>query len=113
LYEARVGALMLSMANPRHAHEIRCFRSTPLPREMTLIVGVIDTTTNYIEHPEIVAERLERAAEVLGDAHRVMAGTDCGFETSSGLGEVAEEVVWRKLAAMSDGARLASKRLFR
>jgi 5-methyltetrahydropteroyltriglutamate--homocysteine methyltransferase len=112
LYQARVGALMLSMANPRHAHEIRCFRSTPLPREMTLIAGVVDTTTNYIEHPEVVAERLERAAEAIGDPHRVMAGTDCGFETSSGLGEVAEELVWRKLAALSEGARLASKRLF-
>jgi len=79
---------------------------------MSLVTGVIDTKTNYIEHPEVVADRLERAANAIGDPRRVMAGTDCGFETSAGLGEVAEEIVWAKLRAMREGAELASQRLF-
>jgi 5-methyltetrahydropteroyltriglutamate--homocysteine methyltransferase len=112
LYAARVGALVLSMANPRHAHEHRCFRRHPLPAHMQLVAGVIDPTTNYVEHPEVVAERLERAAEAVGDPHRITAGTDCGFDTAAGLGEVAEEVVWEKLRALRAGADIASRRLF-
>ncbi len=112
LYEARVGALMLSMANPRHAHEYRCFGRCPLPDDMLLVTGAIDTTTNYIEHPEVVAERIERAAHAVGDPRRVLAGTDCGFDTAAGLGEVAEEVVWEKLRALRAGADLATRRLF-
>ena len=76
------------------------------------MVGVIDTVTNYIEHPETVADRLERVAEAVGDPARVLAGTDCGFDTSAGMGRVAEDVVWAKLASMVEGARLASQRLF-
>jgi len=112
LYAARVGALLLSMANPRHEHEYRCFERHPLPAGMSLIAGVIDSTTNYVEHPEVVADRIERVARVIGDPHRIMAGTDCGFETTSGMGHVAEELVWEKLRALRDGATLASKRLF-
>ena len=112
LYAARVGALVLSMANPRHAHEHRCFRRHPLPAHMQLVAGVIDPTTNHVEHPEVVAERLERAAEAVGDPHRITAGTDCGFDTAAGLGEVAEEVVWEKLRALRAGADIASRRLF-
>ena len=73
---------------------------------------MIDTTTNYVEHPEVVAERIELAVRAVGDARRVIAGTDCGFATAAGLGEVAEEVVWRKLQALCTGAALASRRLF-
>ncbi len=112
LYDARVGALMLSLANPRHAHEYRCFERHPLPAEMLLVAGVIDTTTNYVEHPEVVADRIERAARAVGDPRRVLAGTDCGFDTAAGLGAVAEEVVWEKLRALRAGADLASRRLF-
>jgi len=112
LYGARAGALVLSMANPRHAHEHRVLREHPLPRGWNLVAGVIDTTTNYVEHPELVAERIERAAAAVGDPRRVLAGTDCGFATAAGLGEVAEELVWEKLRALSAGAALASKRLF-
>ena len=112
LYAANVGALMLSMANPRHEHEYRCFARHPLPKDMLLIVGAIDTTTNYIEHPEVVADRIERVAAAIGDPHRVLAGTDCGFATSAGLGEVAEEVVWEKLRALRAGADLATRRVF-
>ena len=112
LYAARVGALMLSMANPRHAHEYRCFARHPLPADMLLIAGVIDPTTNYVEHPEVVADRLERVAAAVGDPTRVLAGTDCGFDTAAGLGEVAPEVVWEKLRALRAGADLATRRLF-
>jgi 5-methyltetrahydropteroyltriglutamate--homocysteine methyltransferase len=112
LYEAHVGGLVLSMANPRHAHEYRTFAQNPLPPAWTLVAGVIDTTTNYVEHPEIVADRIELAARAVGDPHRVLAGTDCGFDTSAGVGQVAEEIVWEKLRALYAGAELATRRLF-
>jgi 5-methyltetrahydropteroyltriglutamate--homocysteine methyltransferase len=73
---------------------------------------VIDSTTNFVEHPEVVAERLENVAATIGDPQRVMAGSDCGFETVAGRGRVAEDVVWAKLKSMAEGARLASSRLF-
>jgi len=111
VYRAHVGGLVLSMANPRHAHEHRVLARHPLPVDWILVAGVIDTTTNYVEHPEVVAERLEIAARVTGDPHRVLGGTDCGFDTSAGLGQVAEEVAWEKLRALRDGAALASTRL--
>jgi 5-methyltetrahydropteroyltriglutamate--homocysteine methyltransferase len=111
LLKARVGALLLSMANPRHEHEYRCFERHRMPAEMILIAGVIDSTTNYVEHPEVVADRIERAARAVGDAHRVMAATDCGFETTAGMATVAEEIVWEKLRAMRDGAEIATRRL--
>jgi 5-methyltetrahydropteroyltriglutamate--homocysteine methyltransferase len=79
---------------------------------MNLIAGVIDTTTNYVEHPEVVAERIVRVAQAIGDPRRVIAGTDCGFETMIGLAPVAEDVVWAKLRAMRDGAAIASRQLF-
>ena len=99
------------MANPRHAHEHRCCDAIRCPKDWLLIAGVIDTTTNYVEHPEVVADRLERAADAVGDPRRVLAGTDCGFDTAAGLGEVAEEVVWEKLEALRAGADLATRRL--
>jgi 5-methyltetrahydropteroyltriglutamate--homocysteine methyltransferase len=83
----------------------------PMPKDWLLVAGVIDTTTNYVEHPEVVAERIERAALAVGEPHRVLAGTDCGFDTAAGLGEVAEEVVWKKLEALRAGADIAGRRL--
>ncbi len=112
LRQAKVGALMLPFANPRHAHEIALFEKLPLPEDQLLVVGVIDSLSNFVEHPELVAERLERAARVIGDPRRVLAGTDCGFDTSAGMGRVAADVVWAKLTAMAEGARIASDRLF-
>jgi len=100
------------MANPRHEHEYRCFAGKNFPSDMVLMAGVIDTTTNYVEHPEVVADRLERAASAVGDPERIIAATDCGFETTVGLSTVAEEVVWAKLRALRDGAAIASKRFF-
>jgi 5-methyltetrahydropteroyltriglutamate--homocysteine methyltransferase len=75
------------------------------------VAGAIDTTTNYVEHPEVVAERIERVAGAVGDPRRVIAGTDCGFDTAAGFRSVVEEVVWAKLRALRDGAELASRRL--
>ena len=107
-----VGALVLPFANPRHAHEVRCLEGKALADDQIVVAGVIDSTTNFVEHPEVVAERIERVAATLGDPSRVMAGTDCGFDTSAGAGRVAEDIVWAKLAALSEGARIASGRLF-
>jgi 5-methyltetrahydropteroyltriglutamate--homocysteine methyltransferase len=112
LYRAQVGALVLSMANPRHAHEHACFEHHPLPESMSLVAGVIDTTNNYVEHPEVVALRLERIARAVGDPHRVIAGTDCGFDTTAGIGDVAPSLVWEKLRSLRAGADLATARLF-
>ena len=112
IYRARVGALVISMANARHEHEYKCFARNPLPNGMRLVAGVIDTTNNYVEHPEVVADRLERVATAVGDPPRIFAGTDCGFDTSAGLGDVAPSLVWEKLRAMRDGADLATSRLF-
>jgi 5-methyltetrahydropteroyltriglutamate--homocysteine methyltransferase len=112
LYRAKVGALVVSMANPRHAHEYRCFERHPLPEDMVLVAGVIDTTSNYVEHPEVVADRVVRVAEAVGDPRRVIAGTDCGFDTSAGIGDIAPSVVWEKLRALRAGADLATSRLW-
>ena len=110
--KTNVGAFVLSMANPRHAHDYHLFENGVLPANTKLIVGVIDTTTNYVEHPETVADRLMLAAKAVGDPVRIMAGTDCGFETSTGMGMVAPSLVWRKLSALSEGAAIATTRLF-
>jgi 5-methyltetrahydropteroyltriglutamate--homocysteine methyltransferase len=112
LQQANVGGFVLPIANPRHAHEFRCFAKHPLKDDQVLVAGVIDSLTNVVEHPEVVADRIERVATVVGDPSRVLAGTDCGFDTSAGWGRVAEDVVWAKLASLRDGARLASDRLF-
>jgi 5-methyltetrahydropteroyltriglutamate--homocysteine methyltransferase len=112
LQQANVGSFVLPFANPRHAHEFRCFAKHPLKDDQVLVAGVIDSLTNFVEHPEVVADRIERVAAVIGDPSQVLAGTDCGFDTSAGWGRVAEDVVWAKLSSLRDGARLASDRLF-
>jgi len=111
LRAARVGAWVLPFANPRHAHEYRHLDKL-LVGNQAIVAGVIDTTTNYIEHPEEIAERLKRVASVVGDPKRIIAGTDCGFDTSAGAGKIAEEIVWAKLASLAEGARIASRDLF-
>jgi len=112
MYEARVGALSIEFANPRHQHEYQALRDNPLPKDMILIPGVIDTTTNFVEHPQVVANRIVEAVNVVGDRERVIAGTDCGFGTSAGSEQVARDVVWAKLKACSEGAALASRSLW-
>ena len=112
LYRANVGALSIEFANPRHQHEYDALRNNPLPAHMLLMPGVLDTTTNIVEHPELVARRIQEAVSVAGDRERVIVGTDCGFGTFAGREYVAEEVVWVKLAAAAEGARIASRRLW-
>lgn len=109
---ANAGALYLPFAGPRHAHEFRCFEKLPLKSDQILIAGVIDPLTNIVEHPEVVADRIERVAAVLGDPSKVLAANDCGFDTLAGWGRVAPDVVWAKLRSLRDGARIASARLF-
>ncbi len=110
--QINAGAMLLSMANPRHAHEYRLFTDPAFLGDRFLVSGVIETTTNYVEHPEVVADRIERIVEAVGDPTRIMAGTDCGFETAAGSKMVVPDVVWAKLKSLSEGAAIASKRLF-
>ena len=104
-------ALLFEASNPRHAHEWPVWKDTRLPDDYILIPGVIDTTTNFVEHPELVAERVNRYANLVG-RERVMAGTDCGFGTFAGYGAVDGEIAWAKLEALSRGAEIASRRLW-
>ncbi len=112
IYQARVGGLSLACANPRHAHEVDLFREMPLPEDMVMFPGVIDVTTNMLEHPEVVANRLCHWVDVIGDRERVIANTDCGFSTFAGYTMVAPDVVWAKMRAMADGAAIATERLW-
>ena len=109
---ARPQALLFEASNPRHAHEWTVFRDARIPDDKILVPGVLDSTTNFIEHPELVAERIGRFADIVG-RERVMAGTDCGFSTFAGFGAVDEDIVYAKFGAMAEGARIASKRLWR
>ncbi len=109
--KAKIGALLFEASNPRHAHEWTTFRDADLPDELILIPGVIDSTTNFIEHPELVAERICRFADIVG-RERVIAGSDCGFASFAGFGAVDGEIAYAKLATMTAGARIASDRLW-
>lgn len=111
IVQARPMAILLEAANPRHAHEWTVFRDKPLPDDKVLVPGVIDTCTNYIEHPEAVAQRIERYADVVG-RERVIAGTDCGFASFATLHTVDPDIAWRKLEALVQGAEIASQRLW-
>ena len=110
LYRAKVGALSIPVGNPRHEHETETFRKLPLPSEMLLIPGVIDVTTNYLEHPEVVSNRICAAVSAVGARERVIGGTDCGFGTFASYEFIAEDIVWAKLKALSEGAAIATKR---
>ena len=113
LYQANVAALSIEFANPRHQHEYEAVRRNPLPKHMTLVPGVIDSTTNIVEHPEVVARRVQEAVSAVGDRERVIAGADCGFGTFTGREWVIEPVVWLKLKALREGCDIASARLWR
>jgi 5-methyltetrahydropteroyltriglutamate--homocysteine methyltransferase len=110
--KARVGAFLISMANPRHAHEYHLFERGILPENTLLVPGVVDTTTNYVEHPDTVADRIVLVAEALGDPTRIIAGTDCGLETSAGVSMLVPDIAWAKLSSLVEGARIATRRLF-
>ena len=109
--KAKPAALLLEASNPRHAHEWAVWQEVELPDDKVLVPGVIDTTTNFVEHPELVAERICRFAELVG-RERVIAGTDCGFGTFAGFGAIEPSICWRKLASLVEGAALASTRLW-
>ena len=102
----------IEFANPRHQHEYAALKKAKLPAEFILLPGVIDTTTNYVEHPEVVANRICEAVDAVGDRKRVIASSDCGFGTFAGYELVAEDVVWAKLKACREGADIATKRLW-
>lgn len=108
---ANIGALLFEASNPRHAHEWQTFAETDLPEDLVLIPGVLDSTTNFVEHPRLVAERITRFANIVGK-ERVIAGTDCGFSTFAGFGAVDPEIVYAKLGAMVEGAEIASRALW-
>jgi 5-methyltetrahydropteroyltriglutamate--homocysteine methyltransferase len=112
LYQANVGALSIEFANPRHQHEYSALRRHPLPDNMVLIPGCVETTSNIVEHPEVVARRIEEAVAAVGDRERVIAGTDCGFGTFTRREWVIEPAVWLKLQSLRRGADLASSRLW-
>jgi 5-methyltetrahydropteroyltriglutamate--homocysteine methyltransferase len=110
--KARPQALSFEGANPRHEHEWVVFQDVRLPDDRIIIPGVLDSTTNFIEHPELVAQRLVRYAEIVG-RERVMAGTDCGMATfARSVNQVEPEIAWAKFGSMVEGARLASRRLW-
>lgn len=111
LLRARPAGISFVAANPRHEHEVDVWRDVELPTGKVLIPGVIDPTTNFIEHPELVAQRIERFASIVG-RERVIAGTDCGFGTFAGFSPVDPEIVWAKLDALAEGARIASSHLW-
>ena len=109
--KAKPQGLLFENANPRHNHEWAQVAEMDIPDDKILIPGVIDSTTNFIEHPELVAERIERFAGIVGK-ERVIAGTDCGFSTFAGFGAVDEDIVYAKLATLAEGAEIASGRLW-
>jgi 5-methyltetrahydropteroyltriglutamate--homocysteine methyltransferase len=109
--KAKPQALLFEAANPRHAHEWVVFRDAKLPDDKVLIPGVLGSTTNYVEHPLLVAERICRFADIVG-RERVIAGSDCGFSTFAGFGPVEPDIAYMKLASMAEGARIASARLW-
>ena len=109
--KAKPQALLFEAANPRHAHEWAVFKRQKVPDDKILVPGVLSTTTNYVEHPELVAERILRFADIVG-RERVIAGTDCGFGTFGGFGPVDPDIVYLKLGSLAEGARIASDRLW-
>ncbi|MGH7325135.1 MAG: cobalamin-independent methionine synthase II family protein [Candidatus Rokuibacteriota bacterium] len=108
VFTARPSGISFEAANPRHAHEWRVFERIKLPEGKLIIPGVLDSTTNFIEHPELVAERIARYARLVG-RENVIAGTDCGFGTWVGQAAVDPDIVWAKLGSLAEGARLASR----
>ena len=111
LFGIKAGALSFEAANPRHEHEYHVFEQWKPPAGTILIPGVISHTTNLVEHPELIAERIVRFADIVG-RERVVAGTDCGFGTFAGFGPVDPDVAYLKLQSLVEGARLASARLW-
>ena len=109
--KAKPMALLIEGANPRHEHEWELWKTTKLPQDKVLVPGVIGSNTNYVEHPELVAQRIVRYADLVGREH-IIAGTDCGFGTFAGFGAVHPSICWLKMRSLSEGAKLASQKLW-
>jgi 5-methyltetrahydropteroyltriglutamate--homocysteine methyltransferase len=109
--KAKPAAILFEASNPRHAHEWTVWRDTKIPDDKVLVPGLLTSTSNYVEHPELIAQRIQQFADIVG-RERVIAGTDCGFGTFAGIGKMDAGISWLKLAALVEGARLASQRLF-
>jgi 5-methyltetrahydropteroyltriglutamate--homocysteine methyltransferase len=109
--KAKPSAILFEASNPRHAHEWTLWRDARLPDDKVLVPGLLTTTSNYVEHPELIAQGICRFADIVG-RERVLAGTDCGFGTFAGVGRVDPEIAWRKLASLVAGAARASQRLW-
>jgi 5-methyltetrahydropteroyltriglutamate--homocysteine methyltransferase len=111
ILKAKPSAILFEAANPRHGHEWAVWREAKIPEDKILVPGVVDSTSNYVEHPELVSQRLLQFAAIVG-RERVLAGTDCGFSTFAGVGKVDAKIVWKKLESLTEGARRASAQLF-
>ena len=109
--KAKPAAILFEASNPRHAHEWEVWKETKIPGDKILVPGVVDSTSNYVEHPELVSQRIRQFADIVG-RDRVIAGTDCGFATFAGVGKVDSRIVWKKLATLTEGAALASRTLW-
>jgi 5-methyltetrahydropteroyltriglutamate--homocysteine methyltransferase len=111
ILKAKVQGILIEASNPRHEHEWSLWADHRLPDDKILVPGMIDSSCNFVEHPELVAERIVRFAEIVG-RERVIAGTDCGFGTFAGFGAVHPQICWEKMRALAEGARLATKKLW-
>jgi 5-methyltetrahydropteroyltriglutamate--homocysteine methyltransferase len=109
ILQAKPSTLLFEAANPRHAHDWATWREAKIPGDKVLVPGVLDSTTNYIEHPELVAQRILSYVDIVGP-DRVMGGTDCGFGTWAGFGAIDPDICWAKMRSLSEGARIASER---
>lgn len=110
--QAKPAAILFESSNPRHAHEWVIWKEAAIPENKVLIPGVITSTSNYVEHPQLVAQKIEQFAQIVG-RERIMAGTDCGFGTFAGIGKMDAQISYKKLAALVEGAALASQRLWK
>jgi 5-methyltetrahydropteroyltriglutamate--homocysteine methyltransferase len=110
--KAKPAAILFEASNPRHAHEWTVWRDAKVPDDKVLVPGLLTSTSNYVEHPELIAQRVQQFADIVG-RERVIAGTDCGFGTFAGIGKMDAGISWRKLAALVEGAKLASERLWK
>ena len=111
ILKAKPAGVLFEAANSRHQHEWKVWAEAKLPQDKVLVPGLIDSCSNYVEHPELVAQGVERFADIVG-RERVLAGTDCGFGTFAGFGKLDGEIAYKKLAALAEGAAIASKRLW-
>jgi 5-methyltetrahydropteroyltriglutamate--homocysteine methyltransferase len=111
ILKAKPSAILFEASNPRHGHEWAVWKEAKIPENKILVPGVVDSTSNYVEHPELVSQRILQFAHIVG-RERVIAGTDCGFATFAGVGKVDAKIVWKKLETLAEGARRATEKLF-